>query len=346
MLPIETPMSQGYIFPAEWEKHIATWLTYPLPNESWPYNFDAVTNEYNQFIRIISESEKVKIITQDNVHSDKIRNNLAKLNIDINQVSFYPFGTNDSWCRDHGPAFLKNPTTGKKAIVNWEFNAWGGKYPYDLDNEIGNKITEIFDLPIFKPGIVMEGGSVEVNGIDTLITTKSCLLNKNRNPHLTQKEIETYLSAYYGYRHIIWLEDGVEGDDTDGHIDDIARFVNEDTVIIAVEKDKNDKNHSILKNNLEILKRCRTASYKPLNLVELPMPEPMYVGNTRLPCSYANFFITNKHVIVPVFGTKKDDKALKILQECFSDRVVTGISSRNIIFGLGSWHCLSQQEVE
>jgi agmatine deiminase len=341
-----SPKSQGYIFPAEWEEHSATWLTYPLPNISWPDNFNKVTDEYNQFIRLISESEKVNIVTQNETHSKKLFDVLSGLNIDLDQIRFFPYGSNDSWCRDYGPAFLKNPLTGEKAIVKWEFNAWGNKYPSNLDNKIGYKIADNYSYPVFQPGIIMEGGSIDVNGKDTLITTSSCLLNKNRNPHLSKEKIETYIADYYGYQHIIWLNSGIEGDDTDGHIDDIARFVNDDTIIIAIERNNKDVNHQPLLENLEILKNSHTGSGKPIQIVELPMPAPAYVDNMRLPCSYANFYITNKYVIVPVFGSKEDDNALQIIQHCFPERIVAGIYSGNIIFGQGSWHCLSQQEVK
>lgn len=343
---MDTPNKQGYIFPAEWEKHASTWLTYPKPNDSWPNNFEKVCDEYNAFIKLISESEKVHIVTDSKLHSEEIFNSLDKLNINMKNVDFFPFKSDDAWCRDHGPAFLKDPKTGKKAIVKWEFNAWGGKYPSATDNEIGDKITREYQLPVFRPGIIMEGGSIEVNGSDMLLTTKSCLLNKNRNARYAQAEIENYLSGFYGYDQIIWLNDGIEGDDTDGHIDDIARFVNENTVLAVIEKNKKDKNFEILRENFQVLKNSFTGNSKPLNVVELIMPDPLFDGNTRLPCSYANFYITNKHVIVPVFGSKKDEEALKTIQACFPDKNVTGLFSGNVIFGLGSWHCLSQQEPE
>jgi agmatine deiminase len=343
---LSTPKSQGFIFPAEWEEHTATWLTYPIPNESWPDNFNDVTHEYNQFIQLISESEQVKIISQNDEHSNRICDMLLSLNIDINQILFFPYGSDDSWCRDHGPAFLKNPLTGEKAIVKWEFNAWGEKYPYKTDNEIGNKIADNSDYPVFKPGIIMEGGSIDVNGKDTLLTTKSCLLNKNRNPLLSKIEIEACISEYYGYQHIIWLNQGIEGDDTDGHIDDIARFVSEDTIVIATESNKKDKNYLNLIENQNILSLSKTGSGKPIRIVEIPMPAPVYLKDKRLPCSYVNFYITNKYVIVPVFGSKEDDKALQVIQDCFPERIVAGIYSGNIIFGQGSWHCLSQQEIK
>ena len=269
------------------------------------------------------------------------------MGLDLSKVEFFQFPTNDAWCRDHGPAFLINPETKQKAIVDWGYNAWGNKYPpYDLDDVIPTKIGEHFDLPVYHPGIVMEGGSVDFNGKGTILTTTACLLNKNRNPHLNQQRIEEYLCKYYGAEQILWLGDGIIGDDTDGHIDDITRFVNEDTVVTAVEENKNDENYHILQENLQTLKTMRLLNSKQLNIIELPMPTPVIYENQRLPASYANFYIGNAAVVVPTYRCDNDDKALSILQKCFPDRKVVGIDSTDIIWGLGSFHCLSQQEPE
>jgi agmatine deiminase len=234
----------------------------------------------------------------------------------------------------------------KKSIVDWGYNAWGGKYPpFDLDDVVPTRIAKEFGLDVFHPGIVMEGGSVEFNGKGTLLTTTACLLNKNRNPHLSQKEIEQYLVDYYGVEHFLWLGDGIVGDDTDGHIDDITRFVNEDTVVTVVEENKADENYHLLQENLSALKTMRLENGKQLNIVELPMPAPVIYEEQRLPASYANFYIGNQYVVVPTFRDEKnDDKALMILQDCFKTRKVVGLDSTDIIWGLGSFHCLSQQE--
>ena len=216
--------------------------------------------------------------------------------------------------------------------------------PFDLDDVIPTKIAEHFGLPVYHPGIVMEGGSVDFNGKGTVLTTTACLLNKNRNPQLNQLQIESYLQNYYGVEQVLWLGDGIVGDDTDGHIDDITRFVNEDTVVTVVEADKNDENYPILQANLATLKTMRLLNGKQLNIVELPMPDAVIYHDQRLPASYANFYIGNAAVIVPTYRSKNDDKALDILQQCFPDRKVVGIDSTDIIWGLGSFHCLSQQE--
>jgi len=264
----------------------------------------------------------------------------------LSEISFYHHPTNDAWCRDHGPAFVVNKETGEKAIVDWGYNAWGDKYPpYDLDDIIPTRIGEALGHKVFHPGIVMEGGSVEFNGKGTLLTTTACLLNKNRNPHLSQKQIEEYLMEYYGVTHILWLGEGIVGDDTDGHIDDITRFVNEDTVVTVVEEDENDENYELLQENLKALRNMHLQDGSQLKVVELPMPKAVVYEDQRLPASYANFYIANKTVIVPIFQDEVNDKkALAILQKCFPDREVIGIDSTDLIWGLGSFHCLSQQE--
>jgi agmatine deiminase len=228
--------------------------------------------------------------------------------------------------------------------VNWEYNGWGGKYPAELDTTIPSRIGDKLGLPVFQPGIVMEGGAVDLNGNGTLITTTSCLLHPNRNPGLSQLQIEKFLMDYYGVEQVLWLGDGIEGDDTNGHVDDITRFVSEDTVVSMVEHNKSDGNFVPLKENLKMLNTFRLINGRQLNVVELPMPEPLYYDGQRLPASYANFYIANAGVMVPVFKCNQDELALEILSSCFPDRPVIGIDSVEIIWGLGSWHCLSQQE--
>jgi len=232
-------------------------------------------------------------------------------------------------------------------IVDWGYNAWGGKYPpFDLDDNIPTLIAKHYNLPVVYPGIVMEGGSVDFNGKGTVLTTTSCLLNENRNPHLSQKQIEEYLHNYYGVTNILWLGDGIVGDDTDGHIDDITRFVNEDTVVTVIEDDAQDENYAPLRENRKLLDKMKLENGKSINVVELPMPAAVVYEDMRLPASYGNFYISNKYVVVPTFEDRNDDRALDILQKCFPDRKVVGLNSIDIIWGLGSFHCLSQQEPE
>ncbi|QEM08825.1 agmatine/peptidylarginine deiminase [Mucilaginibacter rubeus] len=344
---ILTPASQGFSFPAEWAKHTATWLSWPHKEASWPGKIDTIYAPYIEFIKVVTQGELVRINVANEGMKASVIFQLQNAGVDLNKIEIFEFPTNDAWCRDHGPAFLINPTTRQKAIVDWGYNAWGGKYPpFDLDDVIPTKIGNHFGLPVFNPGIVMEGGSVDFNGKGTILTTTACLLNKNRNPQLNQQQIESYLQNYYGAEQILWLGDGIIGDDTDGHIDDITRFVNEDTVVTVVEEDKNDENYHILQENLETLKTMRLLNGKQLNIVELPMPDAVIYEDTRLPASYANFYIANSAVIVPTYRSKNDDKALEILTQCFPDRKVVGIDSTDIIWGLGSFHCLSQQEPE
>jgi agmatine deiminase len=341
-----TPKNLGYYFPAEFAKHSATWLSWPHKEASWPGKIETIYPIYAEFIKRVAEGETVNINVVDEAMKQKALAHLTKVGAELSNVKFFLHPTNDAWCRDHGPAFLINPNAAqKKVVVDWGYNAWGGKYPpFDLDDVIPTHIAKHYGIPVYNPGIVMEGGSVEFNGKGTLLTTTSCLLNVNRNPHLNQEQIEEYLTQYYGVTNILWLGDGILGDDTDGHIDDLTRFVSEDTVVTVVEHDKNDENYKPLQENLELLKKLKLENGKSMNIVELPMPAAIVYEDMRLPASYANFYISNKYVVVPTFRDKNDDRALDILQKCFSDRKVIGLDSVDIIWGLGSFHCLSQQE--
>lgn len=341
------PHQNGFHFPAEWHPHKATWLSWPHKEESWPGKIDLIYPKYCEFIKVISDGELVRINVSGEQMAAFAKQQLQAAGVDLKRIEFFEFPTNDAWCRDHGPAFLINPDTKQKVIVDWGYNAWGNKYPpYDLDDVIPAKIGANYGLPVYHPGIVMEGGSVDFNGKGTVLTTTACLLNKNRNPNLNQQQIEGYLQNYYGVEQVLWLGDGIVGDDTDGHIDDITRFVNEDTIVTVIEENKNDENYHILQENLQTLKTMRLLNGKQLNIVELPMPDAVYYDGQRLPASYANFYIANSAVVVPTYRSKNDDKALNILQQCFPDRKVIGIDSTHIIWGLGSFHCLSQQEPE
>ncbi|MFH1160686.1 MAG: agmatine deiminase family protein [bacterium] len=341
-----TPNELGYRFPAEWEPHRATWLSYPHETSySWPGTLPRIFPYYNRFIKEISKGEQVCINIRDEKLKEKVWEELDKLGVDMDYITFYLNPTNDAWCRDHGPAFLVNPEAKwPKVIISWKYNGWGGKYPYDLDDKIPMLVGQYLDLPVFYPGIVLEGGAVEFNGKGTLLTTTACLLHESRNPNLFQHEIEEYLRNYYGVEQILWVDEGIDGDDTNGHIDDCIRFFREDGLITMVEPNKLDANHKPLHNNLKKLKEFRLQSGKQPELVEIPMPKPVVFEDQRLPASYANFYISNHSVIVPTYRCREDDVALSILEECFPDRQVVGIDSVEIIWGMGSWHCLSQQE--
>ena len=342
----KTPKQLGYYFPAEFAKHSATWLSWPHKEESWPGKIETIFPVYAQFIKHVAEGEKVNINVRDEAMKQKALGHLQQAGANLKNIQFFFHPTNDAWCRDHGPAFLINPKAElKKLIVDWGYNAWGGKYPpFDLDDNIPTLIAKHYNIPVLYPGIVMEGGSVDFNGKGTVLTTISCLLNENRNPHLTQKQIEDHLHNFYGVDNILWLGDGIVGDDTDGHIDDLTRFVNEDTVVTVVESNKTDENYQVLQENLKHLSKLRLESGKQMNIVELPMPAPLIYEDMRLPASYANFYISNNYVVVPTFRDRNDEKALLILEQNFKDRKVIGLDSWDIIWGLGSFHCLSQQE--
>jgi agmatine deiminase len=344
---LPTPRELGYYFPAEFAKHEATWLSWPHKEASWPGKIDSIYPNYSLFVKYLAESELVRINVVDEAMKAAATVHLQKAGVNMQQVQFFFHPTNDAWCRDHGPAFLVHQENKQKIIVDWGYNAWGNKYPpYDLDDVIPTLIGKHFNLPVYHPGIVMEGGSVEFNGKGTLLTSTACLLNENRNPQLNQAQIEKYLYNYYGVEQVLWVDEGIIGDDTDGHIDDTVRFVNEDTVVTVIEEDKADENYGLLQHNLGQLQQMRLLNGKQLNIIELPMPDAIVYEDQRLPASYANFYISNKHVIVPTYRSKKDEQALRILADCFKDREVVGIDSTDIIWGLGSFHCLSQQEPE
>ena len=341
-----TPREQGYFHPAEFAKHTSTWLSWPHKEASWPGKIESIYPVYAEFVKLVAEGEKVNINVVDEAMKQKAQGHLAKSGTDLKNVEFFVHPTNDAWCRDHGPAFLINPAAKeKKVIVDWGYNAWGGKYPpFDLDDVIPTLIGKQLNVPVFHPGIVMEGGSVDFNGKGTVLTTTSCLLNPNRNPRLTQAQIEQHLVDFYGVSNILWLGDGIIGDDTDGHIDDLTRFVNEDTVVTVVEEDWNDDNYKPLQENLRTLKTMRLENGKQINIVELPMPAAVWYEGQRLPASYANFYISNNYVVTPVFRDRNDDKALEILEKCFPTREVVGLDCTDVIWGLGAFHCLSHEE--
>ncbi|MFI5124837.1 MAG: agmatine/peptidylarginine deiminase [Chitinophagales bacterium] len=346
MISRPTPKELGYRFPAEFEPHAATWLSWPHKEASWPGKINSIYPAYCAFIKAVSEKEFVHINVSDKEMEIFASDKLKTLSVDLNRVRFFIHPTNDAWCRDHGPAFLINPSAVQpKIIVDWNYNAWGNKYPpFNLDDQIPTLIAAEYNIPVLYPEIIMEGGSVDFNGQGTLVTSESCLLNKNRNPNLSQSEIEEHLYAYYGVDQVLWVKDGIVGDDTDGHIDDTVRFVNSDTVMAVVEENRSDDNYKLLQQNLKDLKSFKLLNGKQLNIIELPMPDKVLFDDQRLPASYANFYIANGLVIVPTFRSAKDEKALRIIAESFPGRSIVGIDSTDIIWGLGSFHCLSQQE--
>lgn len=339
-----TPAKAGYFMPAEWAKHEATWLTWPTNKITWPgTRLQNVENSYLQWIEALLPGEKVNLLVDDVETADRVYSICSQRKTNIGNLSIHIFKTVDSWIRDYGPVFLKNKK-GEKAYVKWIFNAWGSKYKSLMRD---NQVFEhgfLAKFPAFKPGIVMEGGSIEVNGAGTCLVTEQCQLNKNRNPHLNRKQIEKHLCDYLGVSQILWLKEGIVGDDTDGHIDDIARFIDETTIVSAYEENPSDENYPILKGNWEDLESFVRPNGRKWDLVKLPMPGRIEVKGIPLPASYANFYIGNEVVLVPAFKHKNDDRALKIIAELFPERDVIGIDARDMVYGLGTLHCLSQQE--
>jgi len=293
-------------------------------------------------VKALVESEQVCINVFNGAHEAEGRSVLRGLPME--RITFYRIPTNEPWCRDHGPIFLTRDRDPKLALADWDYNAWGNKYPpFDLDEVVPTRVAEILGVPVFYPRMILEGGSIEVNGAGALLTTESCLLNRNRNPNLSRDEIERCLRDYLGVTNILWLGNGIVGDDTDGHIDDLARFVSERTVVTVVEEDRDDENYEPLEKNLARLREMKIGENN-LEVVTLPMPKKMVREGLRLPASYANFYIANTCVLVPTFADSADEIALSVLRECFPTRRVVGINCRELIWGLGAFHCLTQQQ--
>lgn len=345
----QTPAALGYFFPPEWHPHAGTWFSWPRPEGiSFPDKYHTVPENLARIVREIAQRERVEINVPNGNWAYIVREQLAEHGCPTDNVFFHHIRTNESWCRDHGPAFLLRKHRGKTnaAIVDWGFNAWGGKYPpFDDDDAVPTRIAEELKLTVFYPQVVMEGGAVDFNGAGTVLTTTSCLLNRNRNPHLSRKEIEQFLKDYYGQRHVCWLGEGIAGDDTDGHVDDLARFVNPTTIVTAVEEDTKDENFSILQDNLKRLQKLKDQDGRPFEIVEIPMPGVVEYDEQRLPATYVNFYFINGALLVPTFGHQRNDRrALQTLQRHLPKHKVIGIDCRELIWGLGAIHCLTQQQ--
>jgi agmatine deiminase len=335
----ETPRSFGFRMPAEWEPHEATWIAWPHNQDDWPGRFEPIPWVYGEIVRKLSQVERVRILLQNDDVEQNARTVLEKSGVQWEAIEFHPISTDRVWARDFAPLFVKNPA-GEIAAVKWRFNGWA-KYDNHLrDEAAGLAIPELLSVDFWRPGIVLEGGSVDVNGAGLLLTTEECLLSpvQARNPDLSREEIETALGDYLGIDRVLWLRNGIAGDDTHGHIDDLARFTAADAVVIASEEDRSDANYEPLRDNWEILRRL------PVRARKLPMPAPLYFEGQRLPASYANFYIANQTVLVPTFNDPNDRIALNVLAECFPDRKVVGINCVELIWGLGTLHCMTQQQ--
>lgn len=341
----KTPAALGFRMPAEWEPQTAIWLSWPHKRASWPGNFRPIPLKFAEIVAQISRFEEVRINIAKPLQK-RAQSLIAKEGADLARVTLYDHPTNDAWCRDHGPIFVKNDKTGEVALTDWDYNAWGDKYPpYNLDNRIPPLIARKLGLQRFEKKMVLEGGSIDVNGTGLLLTTEACLLHKNRNPSLTKEQIEQNLRDYLGVHTILWLGDGIIGDDTDGHIDDLSRFYRADGIVTVVESNKRDKNYRILQENLERLHDLRTPAGKKFKIVELPMPKPCFFDGQQLPASYANFLMINGAVLVPVFRQpKRDAEAVDVLAGCFPGREIVPIDCLELVWGLGTLHCISQQQ--
>ncbi len=335
-----TPRALGYRWPAEWERHAATWVSWPRNPDTWPGNFEVIPGRFAELVRTIAQFEPVHILAGgDHVMAD------ARKHVgDHPNVRLFDIETNDAWCRDHGPMFLVG--TEDAALVDWEYNAWGGKYPpFDKDNAVPSRIAALLNRRRFAPGIILEGGSVEGNGCGTILTTESCLLNSNRNAGVSRAEMERYLADFLGATNILWLQRGeLAGDDTDGHIDQLARFVTPQTIVAAWEEDPADINHLPLRENFEQLSNMVDQDGNKFQVVRLPLPKPKFYDGHRLPACYCNFYLANDSIIVPQFDDPADANAINILQGVCPERTVLGVPSLDLVWGLGSFHCLTQQE--
>ncbi len=340
------PAALGYRMPAEWEPHEATWLSWPRPDGiSFPGSYERVQPALAKMVDALADSEPVHINVCDATHEGLVRKVFSKHRARSTHVTFHHIPINEPWCRDHGPIFVTRQQHPQLAVLDWDYNAWGWKYPpFDDDDDVPTRVADELGLPIYNPGMVLEGGSIEVNGSGALLTTKSCLLNPNRNPDLTKADIERRLRDYLGVKKILWLGDGIEGDDTDGHIDDLTRFIDSYTVITVVEEDEDDPNFAPLRDNRALLDAMTNEEGTELMVLELPMPRKIVRDGQRLPASYANFYIANKVVLLPTFCDAHDKWAVAVLKKAFPDRKIVPIDCRELILGLGAFHCLTQQQ--
>ena len=341
-----TPRSLGYSMPAEWSAHSATWLAWPHNSETWPTQLERVREVWIQMIALLAPHEHVYVFVNDEPSEQEVRARLRQARADMENVTLIKIPTVDVWMRDYGPTFVtRNSAQNPLAFNDWIFNGWGGKYPsYELDERVARELASLLNVPVFRHEIVLEGGSIEVNGDGICLTTEQCLLNPNRNPQLRRAEIEAFLKNSLGVGHVIWLGEGIVGDDTDGHIDDIARFVNSTTVACIVETNSHDDNYRFLQDNYERLENAVDQNGAKLSVVKLPCPDPLYDRGTRLPASYANFYIANEVVLVPIFADLHDARALGVLQELLPGRKVHGLRCSDVVAGLGAIHCVTQQQ--
>jgi agmatine deiminase len=350
-----SPRALGFRMPAEWEPHEATWLAWPHNPEDWPGKFAPIPWLYAEIVRLLAARERVQLIVENAAAEKRVRSMLKRADADLNKVDFHRWPTDRGWTRDSGPIFIRDGA-GKLGVTNWQFNGWANYDNWRLDDQLPGRVTELLGLPSWQPvvaqhdgterRIVLEGGSIDVNGAGLMLTTEECLLStvQQRNPGVSREQLEQVFSDYLGIDQVIWMNRGITGDDTHGHVDDITRFASVDTIITAVEPNTNDPNHELLAENLARLKAARTPEGKQFTIIELPMPRPVVFRGQRLPASYANFYIANGAVLMPTFHDVNDRVALNILAEAFPERDVIGVHSVDLIWGLGALHCMTQQQ--
>jgi agmatine deiminase len=349
----EFPKDQAYRIPAEWEKHEATWLGWPHNKEDWPGKIAPIYWVYGEIAKKISEGENVNIVVESNEHQQKAIKVLKDVGADLNNVEFFILKTDRGWMRDSGPAFVKN-SSGEVVLINFNFNGWAKYNNYKKDKKLPGFIGKKFGMEKFialhkGKEVCLEGGSIDINGKGTLITTEECLMDQEtqvRNPGFNKKDYEEVFKKYLGITNVLWFGKGITGDDTHGHVDDLCRFVKEDTVVLVQERNTADSNYKLLRENYERAENMVLENGSRLNVIYLPMPDSVIFRGERLPASYANFYISNKYVLVPTFNDPKDRIALGVLSEVFKDRIVVGIHSGDLIWGLGTIHCLTREQPE
>jgi len=346
----KTPASRGFWMPAEWERHDATWIGWPHNRTDWPGKIVPVQWVYGEIVRKLAMGELVRIIVTSISHEAQARRVLARVGVDPSRVEFFHFATNRGWTRDFGPLFVRRKR--ETAIVRFRFNAWAKYKDWQKDDRVPEQAAHALGCAIFPAkldgrDVVLEGGSIDVNGRGTILTTEECLLDQEtqaRNPGLSRAEIEAVFAKFLGAKNTLWLGRGIAGDDTHGHVDDLCRFVNPSTVVLCREDNPSDYNYRVLEENRERLEGMRLEDGAKIDVVRLPMPAPLYFNGQRLPASYANFYIANAAVLVPTFNDANDRVALNILSELFTDRPIIGIHAVDLVWGLGTLHCLTQQQ--
>ncbi len=346
----QNPVSQGFRMPAEWERHRATWLAWPHETTDWPGKFEAIPWIYGEIVRHLSKVEKVCILVENAEAEQYVRGVLKECHVDLDAIEFFRIATDRSWTRDFCPIFVRD-SHGERAVLNWQFNGWAKYDNSQRDDAVTPNLAPQINVPMWTPRfsgdqIVLEGGSIDVNGAGTILTTEECLLSdvQARNPKLGRADLERVFRDYLGARHTLWLKNGIAGDDTHGHVDDLARFTDAHTVVVASEGDPSEQNYEPLKENLALLKEMKDQDGRPLRVETFPMPAPVFFDGQRLPASYANFYIANGVVLVPTFNDPNDRIALNKLAELFPDRRVCGIAATDLVLGLGTLHCMTQQE--